>query len=264
MNMSFYTGAVGAKQFTKKLDVVANNLANVNTHGFKPKTAVFSQLVQYNLNGSDGERTELQAGAGAKNCRTWTDFSTSGAVQTGSEYDYAILDNNAFFMLQDPASGEISFTRDGHFHRAEREEGFYLMSDSGKLVLDQNGEPLKAEVTDVTKIQEAFENGSEEEEDDFDSFDEEDEEKPVVGVYVFENPSRLISVGYNEYVPQDERSEAVLKKNASVVNGALENSGTDLAKEMMHIIECQRAFSYALKMVTVSDEVEMTVNSLRG
>ena len=49
MNMSFYTGAVGAKQFTKKLSVTANNLANVNTRGYKTKTASFSNLIEYNL-----------------------------------------------------------------------------------------------------------------------------------------------------------------------------------------------------------------------
>ena len=177
MNMSFYTSAVGAKQFTKKLDVAANNLANINTHGFHPKTAAFSQLVQYNLNDSAEAQTELQAGAGARLTRTWTDFSTSGMVRTDSEYDYAIQDDNAFFMLQDPESGEISFTRDGHFHRAEREDGFYLMTDSGKMVLDQNQMPLKAEVTDVERLQEEMEDGWEESYDDIE--DEEEEEKPV-------------------------------------------------------------------------------------
>ncbi len=67
--------------------------------------------------------------------------------------DYAILEPNAFFMVQDPATGAVSYTRDGQFHRAEREDGFYLMTGSGKLVLDQNREPLKAEVPDVDKIQ---------------------------------------------------------------------------------------------------------------
>lgn len=256
------SSAVGAKQFTKKLDVAANNLANINTHGFHPKTAAFSQLVQYNLNDSAEAQTELQAGAGARLTRTWTDFSTSGMVRTDSEYDYAIQDDNAFFMLQDPESGEISFTRDGHFHRAEREDGFYLMTDSGKMVLDQNQMPLKAEVTDVERLQEEMEDGWEESYDDIE--DEEEEEKPVVGVYTFENPSRLVSLGDNEYIPADEGMEAVLKTDASLVTGALESSGTDMAKEMVHIIESQQAFRYALKMVTVSDEIETTVNSLRG
>ena len=136
------------------------------------------------------------------------------------------------------------------------------MTDSGKMVLDQNQMPLKAEVTDVERLQEEMEDGWEESYDDIE--DEEEEEKPVVGVYTFENPSRLVSLGDNEYIPADEGMEAVLKTDASLVTGALESSGTDMAKEMVHIIESQQAFRYALKMVTVSDEIETTVNSLRG
>lgn len=256
MNMSFYTSAAGAKQFTKKLDVAANNLANINTQGYQPKTIAFSQLVQYNLNDTEGAAAELQAGAGVKADRTWTDFSTASIAQTGEKFDYAIVDSNAFFMIQDPETEAVSFTRDGHFHRGERDGEFYLMTASGKLVLDQNGEPLKADVTDVEKLQEDAEEDWDDEEDQ--------EDRPVVGVYTFQNPSRLISKGNNEYVPQDEGAEAFLAEHASLMNGALESSGTDMAKEMVHIMESQRAFSYALKMVAVSDEIEVTVNSLRG
>ena len=263
MNMSFYTGATAARQFTKKLSVTANNLANINTRGYKPKTAAFSQLVQYNLNDSETAQTQLQAGAGVSLSRTWTDFGISGATQTGAEYDYAIMEPNAFFMIQDPETGEISYTRDGHFHSGEREDGFYLTTANGKLVLDQNQEPLKLEVTDVEKLQQEMEEGYEDDtvEDDTDT---EDEDAPRVSVYTFDNPSRLISKGDNEYVPQDADAQAVLKKSASLEKGALETSGTDMAREMTRVIECQRAFSYALKMVTTSDEIESTINSLRG
>ena len=58
--------------------------------------------------------------------------------------------------------------------------------------------------------------------------------------------------------------EASLKSDAALQKGALENSGTDMAKEMVHVIECQRAFSYAVKMITTSDDIEGTINSLRG
>ena len=195
--------------------------------------------------------------------RTWTDFSTAGATQTGKEYDYAIMEPNAFFMIQDPASGEITYTRNGHFHRGEREDGFYLTTEDGKLVLDQNRQPLKLEVTDVEKLQEE----SESEDDDYDTDDtdstEDDTDLPKVSVYTFSNPSRLLSVGDNEYKVQDEM-EASLKSDAVLQKGALENSGTDMAKEMVHVIECQRAFSYAVKMITTSDDIEGTINSLRG
>lgn len=55
-----------------------------------------------------------------------------------------------------------------------------------------------------------------------------------------------------------------LLRHPSLTRGALESSGTDLAKEMTHLIESQRAFSYALKMVQTSDEVEGTINQLRS
>ena len=57
MNQSFYVGALGAGNCTEKLSVISNNLANVNTNGFKPKTTVFSQLINYNLNDGEGAVT---------------------------------------------------------------------------------------------------------------------------------------------------------------------------------------------------------------
>lgn len=260
MNQSFYVGALGAGSSTEKMSVIANNIANVNNTGFKPKTAVFSDLLNYNLNDGEEAVTELQAGNGVRVQRTYTSFDTSGAVQTGSSLDYAILEDNAFFMVQDPTTGTISYTRDGHFHRAEREDGFYLMTDGGKLVLDQNREPLKAEVADVERLQAEMEENYEEIENEND----EDEDKPRISLYTFANPSRLISIGSNEYVPVDQGVEPVRIENPKLAEGALEQSGTDLSKELVRMIECQRAYSYALKMVTTSDEIEATINSLRG
>lgn len=264
MNMSFYTGALGANSCTEKISVISNNLANVNNAGFKPKTAVFSELINYNLNDAPGAATELQAGAGMKASRTSTAFDASGITHTGSLYDFAITQPNAFFMVQDPGSGERVFTRDGHFHRGQWEDGYYLMTESGKLVLDQNQEPLELDVLDIEKIREEMEEGYEEEDDDNDDEDEEDDDKPKVSLYTFNNPSRLISAGNNEYTPGDTGMEAILVERPSLSEGVLESSGTDVAKELTRLIECQRAFSYALKMVTVSDEIEGTINSLRG
>lgn len=265
MNMSFYVGALGASNCTKKLDVISNNLANINTVGYKPKNLNFAELVSYNLNDSEDAVTELQAGAGMRVMGTSTGFDVSGAAQTGAEYDYAIMEPNAFFMVQDPQSGAISYTRNGHFHVStwddESGEG-YLLTENGKQVLDQNQEPLRADMIDVDKLQAEMEDGYEEEDDEDD--DEEDDDKPKVSLYTFENPSRLMSIGNGEYVPMDEGTEATLVENPYMAQGALENSGTDMSREMVRLIECQRAFSYALKMVTTSDEVESTINTLRG
>lgn len=93
--------------------------------------------------------------------------------------------------------------------------------------------------------------------------DGEDEDAPRVSLYTFSNPSRLISVGDNEYVPP-EGMEPELVENPRLITGALEGSATDLSQEMVRMIECQRAFTFALKMVMTSDEIETTINSLRG
>ena len=253
MYQSFYTGALGAGTCMAKMGVLSNNLANINNHGFKPKTAAFTDLLQFNLNDSEDATTELQAGNGVRMQRTYTSFETSALTATNSELDYAILDNNQFFMVQNPATGEITYTRTGRFHRAQMEDGFYLATDSNKLVLDQNGQPIRLR---------ELEEGEDEENPNQDINLPEDETQRV-SLYTFTHPSRLLSVGDNEFAPPEDMAP-ILVENPRLTTGAVESSGTDLATEMVRIIECQRAYAYALRMVTTSDEIESTINSLRG
>ncbi|MGL5436379.1 MAG: flagellar hook-basal body protein [Lachnospiraceae bacterium] len=262
MNMSFYVGALGASNSTKKLSVISNNLANVNTAGFKPKTTTFTELINYNLNDSPEAETNLTAGAGMRVQSTSTNFENGGFTQTGGQYDFAIGQSNAFFMLKDPVSGELAYTRNGRFHRGETNDGYYLMTNSGKLVLDQNQQPIKLEVADPDQIREEMAEGYEQEYQDYDN--EEEGDQPRVSLYTFANPSRLLNVGDSEFVPSDPGAEPVLADKPVLVSGSLEASGTDMARELARLIECQQAFSYASRMVTTSDEIEGTINSLRG
>ncbi|MCI9558403.1 flagellar hook-basal body complex protein [Candidatus Ventrimonas sp. KK005] len=262
MYQSFYTGALGAGGCMAKMSVIANNLANINNDGYKPKNAAFSDLLNYNLNDSEEAVTELMSGNGVRMQRTYTGFDVAAMAATNSDCDFAIAQENAFFMVQDPATGQITYTRSGSFHRGEREEGYYLTTATGKLVLDQNGEPLQAEVPDIEELRASMEEDYEPEEEDEED-EEEDEDAPRLALYTFANPSRLMSVGDNEYAPP-EGMEPILVENPKIVSHALERSGTDLSKEMVKLIECQRAYSFALKMVTTSDEIESTINTLRG
>ena len=117
MNQSFYTGALGAGSFATKMGIMANNLANVNNNGYKAKTAAFTDLLNYNLNDSEDAVTNLMAGNGVRMQRTYTDFSTDSVTSSNSLLDFAIMQDNAFFMVQDPGTEEITYTRSGHFHR---------------------------------------------------------------------------------------------------------------------------------------------------
>lgn len=231
MYTSFYTAAAGAAAQQARMDVTANNLANVNTAGFKPKNAVFSQLMYYNMNGSK----KVSAGSGAHVEKTDTIFSDNGFEETNGAYDFAII-GDGFFRLADPEDNRIYYSRNGHFSLSEQGGTMYLVNDEGHRVLDAAGAPITV----------AGENLSAE---------------PSVWGFAFQNG--MESVGNNEFVPTQKNGNPYLNTGAQLKQGALEPSGTDMIDEMTRIIECQRAYSYSLKMIQTSDEVMNTINTLR-
>ena len=149
MNQSFFIGAVGAHQQQKRLNVQGNNIANVNTYGFK-----------------------AEKGAGACLWTTDTDFSSGAGVDTGRAQDY-MISGDGFFALVDLATNEVSLTRNGAFSIAELqratgetdEQGqpviervMYLSDGDGRFVLSDTGSMI--EVTDGDADQRRLHNGN--------------------------------------------------------------------------------------------------------
>lgn len=255
MNISFYTAAIGAAQQQDRLNVQANNIANVNTYGYKAQKPSFSSLMYGTINGIENAR--LPRGTGAKMSLADTDFSSGVVADTGRKQDYAI-EGEGFFGLYDPASGEVSYSRDGSFtlsafQRQKRTgdgtevetdengqpvmETVYLLSDgNGRFVLNNRG--AMTEVTDP------------------------EAEQPV-GVFDFSSTDGMIRMGDNRYIPADKNGQ-VRFGTGTARRGVLEASNADLAEQMTKVIEAQRSFSYNLKMVQVSDELESTANNLRS
>ncbi len=257
MNISFYTASVGAQQQQERLNVHGNNLANVNNYGFKAKKPSFSQLMTGPVQGIE---EDLPRGVGARMIEADTDFAQSGLADTGRELDYGI-EGDGFFALMDPTSGEISYTRDGSFVLSSYQD----MEDVD--VLDENGEPtgetqrqpvthwylsdglgrfVMSTIGERIRVdgQEALEQGLD------------------VGVFDFINYDGMQSMGDNRFIPVDKNGD-LRRGSGKVVQGVLEQSNTDLAYEFAKVIESQRSFSFMLRMVTASDEIESTVNSLR-
>ena len=134
-------------------------------------------------------------------------------------------------------TNQISYTRNGHFSLSRRADGFYLVTDSNKLVLDEGQNPIR--VQDKTL-----------------------QGRP--GVYSFASTDGMQSAGDNEFVPVAKNGAPVLNREAKLLEGYLELSNVDMAQEMANTVESSRAYSYVLKMVQSSDEIEQTINSLRG
>jgi len=247
MNQSFYTGAVGAYQTQSRMDVHANNIANVNTSGYKAQKAVFSSLLFQNMRNID-EGNE-RAGVGVRLLSTVTDFTQGAMRTTGRAQDY-MIDGDGFFALVDLNSGDVTFTRNGSFSMAELlmpteevdeqgnpilESRFCLSDGEGRFVLSDMGTLI--EVDDPMKAQ-------------------------SVGVFDYRNYDGILRMEDSRYLPVDKNG-GLLRGDGTVVQGALEMSNADLAEELTKVIETQRVYSMALKMVQTSDEIETTINSLR-
>lgn len=235
MYTSFYAAARGVMAQQEKLDVTANNLANINNYGYKSKSVAFSDLMYYNMNNPDGTDTGIKAGTGVKVEKTDTDFTPAGITETGNKYDYAIVDKG-FFRLQNPVNGEITYSRNGRFSLSQQGNQMYLVNDAGNRVTDKNGNPVTVTATGLSG---------------------------EIGVYGFAVTDGMLSAGENEFIPTEKNGAPILLPEAQVKNEALEVSGVNMAEEMAKVIESQRAYSYALKMVQTSDEIVNTVNSLR-
>jgi flagellar basal body rod protein FlgG len=136
---------------------------------------------------------------------------------------------------------EITYTRDGTFRLSLQSDGrFFLTSQDGKAVMSTDNEPIV--VTEENK----------------------DEMLPIA-VFCFRNQNGMLHAGGNEYRPVGKNNEAVLMEGSSGMlrQYCTENSNVDIADEFVKMIESQRAYQYALKMVQTTDEIESTINGLR-
>ncbi|MBS5955899.1 MAG: flagellar hook basal-body protein [Clostridiales bacterium] len=257
MNQSFYIGALGAMNQQTKLNIVSNNIANVNTVGFKPQNGVFSDLVYEKVRNAKGENGAM-SGSGTRIETVKSNMSTMPYTETGLDNDYAIP-GEGFFMLKDPVTGEVTYSRDGRFQLAKTEDKFYLVNTEGKRVMNMDQEEVSYDVKPASYP----ENQEDAEDEEKEELNEGEHDPKAIGVYTFSRMDGLQDVGGNAFVASAKNGNPILLEKAKVVKGALESSGTDFALEMTRMMEAQRAYSYALKMVQTSDEVETTINSLR-
>ena len=140
MNLSFYSASVGATAQQSKLDVLANNFANISTEGYKTKNATFSDLLYTTTQGAQGG--SVQRGSGTRLDNTNSVFDAGAYIETGSKLDFYI-DGRGFFALKNPATEETVYTRNGNFSMAQMGDDFYLTSCDGYFVLDGNGNNIK-------------------------------------------------------------------------------------------------------------------------
>jgi len=248
MIRGFYSSAAGLVTQQNNMDILANNMANAQTTGFKPQHASFADLLYQNINSKALD--PVNCGSGVKVGETAIDFTQGTLQQTGIETDCAIL-GEGFFAVQSQAEGDesIYYTRDGSFRFNSDGSDLYLVTASGDRVLTAEGDPVTLTKNETTG--EYF-------------FD-----PSTIGVYTFVNKFALQPVGGNRYAATEAAGEAQAAGDDSestaglVKTGYLESSAVDIAREMVKVIEASKAFSLNSKMIQVADDIEKIVNQLR-
>lgn len=258
MNISFYTGAAGMISQQNGMNIYSNNIANVNTVGFKSLRPSFADCI-YTI--QRATEPEWQTGHGQYVMKTDFMWDKGSFVQTEQPLDFAIANDN-FFIVRDER-GDDYLTRDGSFQITQIEDHWELVSGRGEFVLDNEGNHITVPfVVETREIHD--ENGvvTGTEEVQTTTIDYGALER-LIGQYSVPNNFGLDQSEDNHFAITDRSGEAVPSEDKELVRGALEMSTVDLAAEMVHLIETQRSYQLSAKVVTTSDELMNIANNLR-
>lgn len=239
---SAYTGMVNQEH---RMDVLTNNLANVNTNGYKKEGATaqsFDSILAYKIkDNSEGYRLAKRIGVnnpGVKIGEGYTDFSQGPLKTTENTYDLALTDKG-FFAVQftDKAGNDsVKYTRDGNFTLTSNGE---LVTQDGDFVLDENGRSIKIDPLKDTQINTSGQ------------IIQDGRVVATIQVTDFADYNYLERYGENYYQPIDGAEE--IEAAGKVYSGYLETSNISVVSEMVNMIAVSRAYETNQKVITTFD-----------
>lgn len=240
MLTGMYTAVSAMLDLQTSQTVITNNMANVNTTGFKAEKVIYKTfddvLVQNNDNHVNGKGTNQQLGIlnpGVKIDEIKTNYEQGNIIETGNKTDFAI-NGKGFFTVRDE-EGNIFYTRNGAFN--VNQQG-YLVTSSGAQVLNSNNEPIYIGASNIT----------------VDNNNNLILSSGVVhrfNIVDFDNYDSLEKVGENLYTGQGARATNEYK----VQNMAKESSNVDIIQSTADLMANLRAFEANQKVVQVMDSI---------
>ncbi|WP_062513392.1 flagellar basal body rod protein FlgG [Halobacillus sp. KGW1] len=293
MLRSLYAGVSGMKGFQTKLDTIGNNIANVNTTGFKKGRVSFQDMMSQSVKPAEGPNPDTgrgglnpsQVGLGSKIGSIDT-IHTQGNNQTTNRALDVALEGDGMFVLAEGGvtydandnptnftlgNSSLSFTRAGNFYLDNsgaivNNSGKYVMGEEGIITIPENALSFSI-LSDGTV-----------------SYVNENQEVQVadrIALASFSNPGGLEKIGGNEYRMTDnagfissqgddgqlneleDLSISGQNGTGQMVSGSLEMSNVDLADEFTEMITAQRGFQANTKIITTSDEILQELVNLK-
>ena len=271
MVRSLWTGATGMNAQQTNVDTIANNLANVNTNGYKTQVAEFKTLLYQTLQtktttaNGDTKPTSSQVGLGTRVSSINSVFTQGALLASESDTAFAI-EGDGFFAVR-CGDGQTRYTRNGDFNWSlGTGNTIVLCSSEGYPVLDETGKPISLANTYIVNKITVDASG--------DLLYPDANNVPqrlgiTIGKFQFQNPAGMERYGDTLFTVtpvsgaaiNEATSNAVAKSR--VVQGYLEGSNVSVADEMVNLIVAQRAYEMNSKVITTTDTMMEQANNLK-
>jgi len=259
---AMWSAASGMKGLQLKIDTISNNLANVNTVGYKKqrlefKDMMYEKLKAENFIDGEGQAVTLEIGHGVLPSASTRSFENGNYEATGNELDVAVS-GEGFFVINNEY-GEPRYTRDGSFKLSivggspflTTSEGYFVQGEGGNIEFGENVKSIIVEKTGEVRVVRG-------ESDTPETVD-------TLSIRRFANPAGLEAMGGNLYKETAASGEAVtpLQGRTEVLQGQLETSNVDVVEEMINLITAQRAYEVNSKTIQTADSMLELASSLK-
>lgn len=259
MNQALWAAKTGLDAQQTRMAVVSNNLANVNTTGFKQGRAVFEDLLYQNIRQSGGQTSQdtqlpsgLSLGTGVRVVATEKLFTQGSIIQTGNAMDVTI-NGRGFFQILLP-DGSLGYTRDGSFQKNSQGE---MVTASGYIVqpgitIPDGAQSITIGTDGVLTVQLAGQSSP--------------TQVGTLETVDFVNPVGLQPRGENLYVETASSGTAQpgtpgINGFGSLLQGSLEGSNVNVVSELISMIETQRAYEMNSKAISTNDQMMQYLNN---
>jgi len=254
------TAATGMISQQNYLDVISNNIANVNTSGFKKSRVEFQDMLSQTVKAPGAMITQgtyqpvgIEYGLGVKTAATTRVFSQGTAVSTDRNLDIAIQGEGFLQVMK--TDGTLAYTRDGSLKLDSMGQ---LCTTDGLLIQPQTTVPQDAKEIDITEDGNiSVSTGS-------------DTTQTIVGTVQlvrFQNPSGLLAVGHNLYVETSASGNPIQDTPGqngmgTISQGFLEGSNVQVVEELIGLIKAERAFESNSKIISTSSDILKQTNNI--
>ena len=279
MNIQMNSAASSMRELQKKVDTIANNIANVNTTGYKRQEANFADALVQSFEKQAGPNeigrqtpNGIRIGAGSTISQIALRTNQGSVTETGREFDFMISGEKGFFRIE--SEGNTYYTKNGSFQLEPNATGeqLSLVTGNGESVLGANNQPISIDNDyDSVKVNQ---NGTIE-------VTYKTPGKPAdafqLSIAEINRPDLLQKTGGNLYELPGTEAEQVANGTLQVLNladendgsirvvqGALEMSNVDLTNEMTELIATQRLLQSQSKAISFADDMRGLVNTIRG